>query len=181
MRIRRGLLLLLLLLVCPLTAAAAPVDDACLAHAGALLDALVHGKFADVDAHFSAKMAAAVVPEKLDEVWQQVTAMRGAYRSHGAVERRVVQSQPAVAAPVQFERDSLYFVSSCDTPAHVDPKVITDIARWMDQVPTAGPVTAGARVEPVTIRGFRFRAPACSTTLPNASPRPSSASPGAGA
>ncbi|MGH8154359.1 MAG: alpha/beta fold hydrolase [Rhodanobacteraceae bacterium] len=145
-------MLALLLLAFPLAASAAPADDVCLERAGDSLDALVHGRFADVGAHFSAKMSGALPPAKLDEVWRQVTSMLGAYRSHGAVRQRTVQGQPAVAAPVEFANGSLYFVSSCDASGKLTGFFLLN----PDVVESATPVAArilpdGARVEPLSV------------------------------
>ncbi|MGH8112190.1 MAG: alpha/beta fold hydrolase [Rhodanobacteraceae bacterium] len=146
------LLALLLLLAFPLAALAAPADNACLERAGASLDALVRGRFADVEAHFSTKMAGELPAAKLDEVWQRVTAMLGVYRSHGAPQRRPVQGQLAVVAPVQFARGSLDFVTACDA----SDKLTGFFLLNPDVVESATPVAAhvlahGARVEPLSV------------------------------
>lgn len=141
-----------LLMAIPVAASAGPADDACLADATASLDALVQARFADARVDFSAKLAGALPPDKLAEAWQQVTALLGAYRSHGSMQRRVVQGQQAIVAPLAFERGSLYFVTACDASNKLDGFSLLNPA----VVEAAQPITPqalsdGARVEPLSV------------------------------
>lgn len=133
-------------------AGAAPPPDACVAHATAALTALVQGDYAEVGRHFSSELAQGLPAARLKQTWSQVEAMVGAYRSHGAARRQVVQGHLAVVIPVQFARGALDFVTACDADDRLSAfYLLKPSAVDAASPPTRHALPDGARVDPMDV------------------------------
>jgi len=98
----------------PAVRAADATTAACVAHAAASLDALTHGNYAGARKDFDDAVASKLDAARLAQVWEQLQGMRGAYRSHGALQRKVLADWPVVATTVDFASGQLGFVAACD-------------------------------------------------------------------
>lgn len=145
-----------LLLALPAIACAAPGQDACMARAGASLDALVRGDFAGAARDFSAGLAAALPAAKLRETWAQVTGMAGAYRSHGAPRRQTLRGQSVMVIPVVFAQRPLDFVTACDASGHLSAFYLLEPS-VVDAPP---PVVASTGADGVRVRPLDVPSPA---------------------
>lgn len=145
-----------LLLAPPAIACAAPGQDACMARAGASLDALVRGDFAGAARDFSAGLAAALPAAKLRETWAQVTGMAGAYRSHGAPRRQTLRGQSVMVIPVVFAQRPLDFVTACDASGHLSAFYLLEPS-VVDAPP---PVVASTGADGVRVRPLDVPSPA---------------------
>lgn len=145
-----------LLLAPPAIACAAPGQDACMARAGASLDALVRGDFAGAARDFSAGLGAALPAAKLRETWAQVTGMAGAYRSHGAPRRQTLRGQSVMVIPVVFAQRPLDFVTACDASGHLSAFYLLEPS-VVDAPP---PVVASTGADGVRVRPLDVPSPA---------------------
>jgi membrane-bound lytic murein transglycosylase B len=72
-----------------------------------IMNRIVAGEFADVPADFNATMKQALPPEKLRQVWSQLTAQFGAFKSMDEPTETTEQGYRVVWIPLTFERGVL--------------------------------------------------------------------------
>lgn len=132
--------------------AADAASDACVAHSTASLEALVQGDFAVAGKTFSAQTAASLPSAKIEQVWDQVQQYFGAYQSHAAPRRQVLQGKPVVVTPVSFAKGPLDFVTACDDADRITMFLLLKPSAVDARAPVQPRVEAdGVRVEPLDV------------------------------
>ena len=139
------------MLPAPAVHAADAPSPACLAHAGASLDALTHGDYVDARKDFSAAIAGKLDAARLGQVWEQLQGMRGAYRSHGALQRKVFADRPVVATTVDFASGQLGFVAACDAQDRIATYEFVPAHLLASAVVRAHVEADGVRVSPLDV------------------------------
>lgn len=87
--------------------------------ATSLVEDLVHGRYAAVEATFSSEVKAGLSEAKLRETWEQLTGQVGAYRSHGEPKVGTAEGFTIVLVPVEFEHAKLGVRVAYDTAGKV--------------------------------------------------------------
>ncbi|MEW9623897.1 alpha/beta fold hydrolase [Rhodanobacter geophilus] len=107
-------LLAAVILSAPAVHAADVPTSACVAHAAASLDALTHGDYAGARKDFSDAVASKLNADRLEQAWQRLQSLQGAYRSHDAPRVAVFAGHPVVLATLNFAKARLDFMVACD-------------------------------------------------------------------
>ncbi|MDE2316249.1 MAG: alpha/beta fold hydrolase [Xanthomonadaceae bacterium] len=123
MRLLSSLPIALVVAMLPtLTVCAAEVPSpACMAHAGASLDALTHGDYVGARKDFSDDLASKADAVRLKQVWKQVQDAYGArhYQSHDALRQTVLDGHAMAVATLSFTNMRLGFVAACDAQGRI--------------------------------------------------------------
>lgn len=128
-------------------------------HATRVLDLLEAGKFEEVAAEFSAKMAAAMPVSRLREVWTTVSRQAGARTS--IIGQRVVPQTTGnvtVVTDCQFEKAALIVMLSFDAEDKIAGMNITP--RAFSAVTSAAPTSTRFTEESVTVGAGEWALPA---------------------
>ena len=134
--------------------AVAKSTDACRARGQASLEAWTQGRFDQVGKDFAPAVAAKLTPDMLRQVWGQLQAQAGSFKSLGALAPQSLGGQEAYVARMEFSGAPLAAVIHCDAQDRIDGFRI---------VPAASVQPVAAAPEP-TIPGVVSR------TLPVPSP-----------
>lgn len=139
--------------ITPLSRGATP-DSACVANAGASLNALERGDFSAARRNFSASTASELPATKIRQAWLSVQQVFGAYRGHGEPHRQSFHGRPVVVTHLTLAGGPLDFVVGCDAAhritlfAFLNPSVVE--AHEPEPI-QAHVLAGGVRVEPLDV------------------------------
>ncbi len=134
---------------------AAPVvakaTDACRTHGQAALVAWTQGHYDQVGKDFSPVIAGKLTPDMLRQVWGQLQAQAGSFKSLGALAPQSLGGQEALVARMEFSGTPLAAVIHCDAQDRIDGFRVVPAASV--QAATAAPepaiASAASRALPV--------------------------------
>lgn len=94
--------------------------DACRANGQAALEAWTQGRYEQVGKDFAPAVAAKLTPEMLRQVWGQLQAQAGSFKSLGALASQSLGGQAAYVARMEFSGAPLAAVIHCDAQGRID-------------------------------------------------------------
>lgn len=92
----------------------------CQTHGQAALEAWTQGKYEQVGKHFAPEIAAKLTPEMLRQVWGQLQAQAGSFKSLGALAPQSLGGREALVARMEFSSAALAAVIHCDAQDRID-------------------------------------------------------------